>query len=204
MTTRYLDLVVTPAVAQAQRAGYGIAHAPGKESASDVLGPNESEFVAQRDSFYLASVSESGWPYVQHRGGPRGFLRVLDARRIAFADVRGNRQLLTTGNVSANPRVALFLMDYPGRARLKVLGVAKVQRAEEVPELAAQFGAGFRQPIERVVTVTVEAFDWNCPQHITQRWTAEEIEDFAAPLRARIEALSARLRAAGIDPEQLP
>lgn len=203
MTTRYLELLVTPAVARAQRATYGTAHATGGVAAADALGPDELEFVGQRDSFYLATVSESGWPYVQHRGGPRGFLHALDPRTLGFADVRGNRQLLTAGNVSADPRVSLFLMDYPARARLKILGRATCRDARDEPELAARLGAGLRQRVERIVTVTVEAFDWNCSQNITPRWTAEEVEAFAAPLRSRIDALTARLRAAGIAPEEV-
>src|SRR4051812_31849191 len=125
MTQHFLDLLVTPAVAAAEQHAYGGSIPIDPKSAPDVLGADEADFVAARDSFYLASTSESGWPYVQHRGGPRGFLRVLEGgRALAWAEVRGNRQLLSTGNVAHDPRVALFLMDYPNRTRLKILGRA--------------------------------------------------------------------------------
>ena len=165
------------------------------------LGADEAAFIAECDSFYLATVSETGWPYIQHRGGPEGFLRVLDAHTLAFADLKGNRQLLSTGNLAGgNDRAALFLMDYPQRTRLKIMGHARVLDARAEPELAAQVApdATLLARTERVLVVDVVSFDWNCPQYITPRFTAEEVETHvAAPLRARIAALEARLRAAG-------
>ena len=141
----------------------------------DALGPMERDFIARRDSFYLASVTADGWPYVQHRGGPKGFLRVLDERTLAFADFAGNKQYITAGNLETNDRVALFLMDYPQQARLKIIGHAKwVEGDEEL--LAKARVEGYNAKVERVMVVEVVGFDWNCSQHITPRWTAEEIE----------------------------
>ena len=127
------------------------------------LGPDEIAFIRERDSFYMASVSETGWPYIQHRGGPKGFVRVIDVRTIAFADLRGNRQYISLSNVKHDDRVALIFMDYPNRARLKVLARAKI-----VPAVA---------PAERTFVLAIEAIDWNCPRHITPRYTLEEIEE---------------------------
>ena len=142
---------------------------------SDALGPMEREFIARRDSFYMASVTEDGWPYVQHRGGPKGFLRVLDGKTLAFADFSGNKQYITAGNLATNDRVALFLMDYPGQARLKVIGHARV--VERDAELEAKVRvAGYPAKVDWVMVVKVVGFDWNCSQHITPRWTKEEIE----------------------------
>jgi hypothetical protein len=141
----------------------------------DELGPVEREFIAERDSFYLASITENGWPYVQHRGGPKGFLRVLDGRTLAFADFAGNKQFLTTGNLATNDRVALFLMDYPQQARLKMIGHARVVEGDAALEAKVRV-EGYKAKVERVVVVDVVGFDWNCSQHITPRWTEEEIE----------------------------
>ena len=190
MPRRFLDLVVTPAVARAQQRTYGASHAPGAGTEPEPIGPDEAEFIAARDSFYLASVSETGWPYVQHRGGPAGFLRVIDAKTLAFADVRGNRQLVTAGNVAGDGRVALLLMDYPNRQRLKILGRATFVDAASDPALLATLApAATRGRVERLVRIAVEAWDWNCPQHITPRYTLDEVEALAAPLRERIAEL---------------
>jgi hypothetical protein len=197
MATKYLDLMMTDSVRRAQKQYYGrtgnIAGAPER----DPLGPAEAEFIAERDSFYLASISETGWPYVQHRGGPRGFLRVVNETTLAFADYRGNRQLLTTGNVSVNDRVALFLMDYPNRARLKILGHARVEDARAHPELVAQLADSTMQPaVERLVFIEIVSFDWNCPKYITPRYSIEKVEELAGSLKARIAKLEAELQAA--------
>jgi uncharacterized protein len=141
----------------------------------DALGPMERDFIAARDSFYMASVTVDGWPYVQHRGGPKGFLRVLDDRTLAFADFAGNKQYITAGNLATNDRVALFLMDYPHQARLKVIGRAKWVEGDK--ELEAKVRVeGYKAKVERVMVLDVVGFDWNCSQHITPRWTAEEID----------------------------
>jgi predicted pyridoxine 5'-phosphate oxidase superfamily flavin-nucleotide-binding protein len=165
---------------------------------SDRFTDYETAFIAQRDSFYLATVSQTGWPYVQHRGGPPGFLRVLDDETLGFADFRGNRQYLTLGNLADEERVALFLMDYAGRRRLKILARMKPHDLNAEPELAARLATpGYRGFAERGFVLKLQAFDWNCPQHITQRFTAAEIAAAIAPLRARLqelEAENARLR----------
>ncbi|MDP9051352.1 MAG: pyridoxamine 5'-phosphate oxidase family protein [Acidobacteriota bacterium] len=147
----------------------------GKGESRDALGPMEQDFIARRDSFYLASVTVDGWPYVQHRGGPKGFLRVLDDQTLAFADFAGNKQYITAGNLETNDRVMLFLMDYPNQARLKMIGHAKWVEGDA--ELLAKVRVeGYKAKVERVMVVDVVGFDWNCSQHITERWTAEEIE----------------------------
>lgn len=149
---------------------------------NDVLSEREADFIAQRDSFYMATVNEDGWPYVQHRGGPPGFLRVLGPDRLAYADFRGNTQLVSVGNVSSNDRVSLILMDYPRRRRLKILGHTRIENAYAVPEedLAAVALTGYAAQVERVVYVDIAAFDWNCPQHIAQRYTASEWAEIEA------------------------
>ena len=139
------------------------------------LGWSESEFIAARDSFYLSTVTPDGWPYTQHRGGPEGFLHVLDGHTLAFADYSGNKQYITAGNLSVNDRFALFLMDYPNRTRLKIIGHAEILEPGSAPDLEARV-----RPIaphartERIFLLRVTGFDWNCSQHITPRFTAEE------------------------------
>ncbi|MDZ4855447.1 MAG: pyridoxamine 5'-phosphate oxidase family protein [Nitrospirota bacterium] len=195
MATKYLDLTFTDAVCRAQKQYYGRAGNIVGASERDPLSQAEAEFIAARDSFYLGSISESGWPYIQHRGGPQGFLRVVNENTLAFADYKGNRQLLTTGNVSVNDRVALFLMDYKNRARLKILGHARVEDAHEHPELTEQFtDPKMRSSVERLVVIDVVSFDWNCPKHITPRYSAEEVEEHVEPLKQRIAELEAQLR----------
>ena len=144
----------------------------------------------------MGSISESGWPYVQHRGGPAGFLRLINETTLVFANYKGNRQLLSTGNVSANDRVALFLMDYKNRERLKILGHARIEDASAHPELAEQVtDLNMRSSVERLVFIDVVAFDWNCPKYITPRYSAEEVEEVVGPLRRRIAELEAELHA---------
>jgi predicted pyridoxine 5'-phosphate oxidase superfamily flavin-nucleotide-binding protein len=163
------------------------------------LGPDERAFIGQRDSFYLASIGATGWPYVQHRGGPLGFLVVIDDRTLAFADFAGNKQFISAGNVATDNRVAMILMDYPAQARLKLLGRAEVFEAERAtPWLARVQRPEHKATIQRVFVITVEAFDWNCPQHITPRFTEHEIADAVAPMQRHLqelEAENARLRA---------
>jgi predicted pyridoxine 5'-phosphate oxidase superfamily flavin-nucleotide-binding protein len=155
------------------------------------LGPREAEYLAAADSFFLASVSETGWPYVQHRGGPRGFLRVLGPTQLAFADFRGNRQFVSAGNVSGDDRVSLIVMDYANRQRLKLLGRLRfVNVADADPHLESAVELpDYRARVERVAVIDVEAFDWNCPQHITQRFTLAEVEAASAALRTRVAQL---------------
>jgi predicted pyridoxine 5'-phosphate oxidase superfamily flavin-nucleotide-binding protein len=197
MSTKYLELAMTEAVRRAQTQYYGRAVKITGAPERDLLGQAEAEFIADRDSFYLGSMSEGGWPYIQHRGGPQGFLRVVNETTLAFADYKGNRQLLTTGNVSVNDRVSLFLMDYPNRARLKILGHACVEDARAHPELVAQLADPKMQPtVERLVFIDVVSFDLNCPKYITPRYSLEEVEGLARPLRTRIAELESELRAA--------
>ena len=210
MRHRFFDIAFTPTVqaeqarlgsraayaAAAAEAGEGAGEGMGEE-AGDALSEREAAFVAARDSLYLATVSETGWPYVQHRGGPPGFVRPLDGRTLAWAEFAGNRQYVSMGNAAANDRVSLLFMDYPNRRRLKVLGRLRTVAPGERPDLAERLAVpGARARIERLVLVDVDAFDWNCPQHITPRFTAAEIEPLTAPLRARIAALEARIAAA--------
>ena len=156
-------------------------------AANDTLGEHERGFIEARDGFYLATVSESGWPYVQFRGGPAGFVRVLDGKTLGYADFRGNRQYISTGNLARDDRAALFFMDYAARARLKLLGHAKLLDAREVPELTARLAVpGYPAKIERVVLITVEAFDWNCHQHITPRYTEAEFRSAGSDRRGNM------------------
>ena len=157
-----------------------------------ILGDRESTFIEARDGFYQATVNEDGWPYVQFRGGPSGFLKVLDDRTIGYADFRGNVQYISVGNLAANDRVSLILMDYPNRRRLKIWARARIVHHDEDPELLERLEVPtYRARVERAVVLTVEAFDWNCPQHITPRFTEAEVEEVLEPFRDRIAELEA-------------
>jgi predicted pyridoxine 5'-phosphate oxidase superfamily flavin-nucleotide-binding protein len=197
MGNRFAEIAFTPAVQDQQemhgsRAAY--ARQLGGEPWNDTLSSRESEFIQQRDGFYLASVSETGWPYVQFRGGPAGFLRVLDEQTIGWADFRGNRQYVSVGNVGGDDRVALILMDYANRRRLKILGHAELREVGTDDGLAAQLAVpGYQAVVERAAIVHVAGFDWNCPQHITPRFTLDEIENAITPLRQRVAELEAKL-----------
>lgn len=197
MRHRYLEIASTPSV-RAARERYGSA--PRSVRAGEILqdevvrnhrlGAAEQEFIATRDGFYLASVSESGWPYVQFRGGPAGFLRVIDVGTLGYADFRGNRQYITTGNVQANDRVSLFLMDYAHQQRLKIFGRMRVVDAADDPVLEERLAVPrYAGRVERLVLITVEAFDWNCPQHITPRFTETELEVVLGPVRDEMALL---------------
>lgn len=200
MSRSYLGHAVTPSVAAAQRRYYGNVVFPAGMAESDPLGEEEQTFIRARDSFYLATVSESGWPYVQHRGGPAGFLRVLGPRQLGFADVRGNRQLLSTGNLAINDRVALFLMDYAQRSRLKIMGRARVVSATEQPALAESLRVAGQPAVERCFLIDVVSHDWNCPKFITPRYTATDLEEVVTPLRRRISELEHALEQASRQP----
>jgi uncharacterized protein len=194
MAYGFLDIASTPSVKAAQEAngsrGY-FAEFKGKRQFNK-FGTAEAAFVHERDSFYIATVSETGWPYVQHRGGPPGFLRVLDDKTLAFADFRGNRQYITLGNASANDRVSLFLMDYPGRRRLKIYARIEAKELAANPALTEQVvPAGYHGKPERVFLLHLEAFDWNCSQHITPRFTEGDIDMALGPVRARIAQVEA-------------
>lgn len=190
----FLDLASSPSVRAAQaEMGVDQLWAPGAvDRVSEAFTPNEVAFIAERDSFYMASVSETGWPYVQHRGGPPGFLKVLDETTLAFADYAGNRQYISTGNLDANDRLALILVDYPRRARLKILAHAERLALDAEPDLLARISVpGYRARPERIFRLRLAAFDWNCPQHIVPRFTEAEIARAVAPLRDRLAALEA-------------
>jgi uncharacterized protein len=199
MSQHYLHRHLTPAVGEAQRLAYGQSHGVPPAPEPDCLGAREIAFITARDSFYLASLTEAGAPYIQHRGGPPGFLRVLDAHTLGFADYGGNRQLLTAGHLRRDPRVALFLMDYPARRRLKIDGEAEVVTLEADPHLLELLGAHEPEAsaageVERLFRIKVDAFDWNCPQFITPRYTAAELEERERPLRRRIADLENELQ----------
>lgn len=154
------------------------------------LGPAEAAFLAARDSFYWATIGATGWPYVQHRGGPRGFLRVVDDQTLALADYRGNKQYVSAGNLLTDNRVAIILVDYPAQARLKILGRVDILEGEAAePWLEHVRVPSYKAAIERVFVIHVEAFDWNCPQHITPRFTTDEIQEVVRLLEARLQAL---------------
>lgn len=196
MHDAYLRILQTPSVESAQRAAYGrTARRPGPGSADQpvVLGPDERAFIGERDSFYLATVSSSGWPYVQHRGGPKGFLKVIAPNLLAFGDLEGNRQLLSVGNIAEEERVSLFLMDYVARERLKIIGRARLVAPEAAPEIAAAVAAGGGPRPTRLFLIEVAGCNWNCPKYITQRFTKDEVETVVRPLRERIEELEAAL-----------
>ena len=193
MPRRYTALTFTDSVKRAQE-HYGTrrqgAELEAMDWPDDRLSDREVAFVSQRDGFYVASVSESGWPYLQFRGGPSGFVKVLDERTLAFADFRGNLQYITIGNVKHDDRVALFFMDYANRRRLKVMARAEVFDAHERPDLIGQLeDPNYKARVERAVLYHVEAFDWNCPQHISPRWTADELAPMINEMQDRIQEL---------------
>ena len=197
MPHRYAEIAFTPTVKKAQeelgsRNAYArMEGAP--ETRNHRLGEAEAQFISARDSFYMATVSETGWPYIQHRGGPIGFVRVLDDATIGFADFRGNRQYISLGNLMSDDRVSLFFMDYPNKTRLKLFGRAKIIGPDDEATLSRLETPGYRARVERGFLVKVEGFDWNCPQHITERYTLDELRAITAPLTARIAKLEAEL-----------
>lgn len=202
MPRRFAELTFTDSVKAAQ-ARYGTRAHGERYAASGAanveLGKREADFIAARDSFYMATVSESGWPYLQHRGGRPGFLKVLDPRTLAFADFRGNLQYQSTGNLAHDDRVCLILVDYPNRRRLKVLGRAQVDDLAAAPapiidRLSIGEAGG---EVERVLRITVEAYDWNCRQHIAPRYNEHEVAALLAPWRQQVARLRARLRELG-------
>ncbi len=161
----------------------------------DGLTENEVDFIAQRDSFYMASIGEKGFPYIQHRGGPKGFLKVLDAKRLGFIDFKGNMQYITVGNMATNNNVALILVDYPARARLKIFAKASIIELKDDPSLLELLNlTAYKFRPERMMLLDIEAYDWNCPQHITPRYTVEDIETAFAPQREYIAKLEAEIK----------
>lgn len=201
MSYGFLDIAVTPSVRAVQEEmGSDRLFSDFKGHREfDEFTRNEAAFIEDRDSFYIASVSETGWPYVQHRGGPKGFLRVIDKKTIAFADYRGNRQYISTGNFASNDRACLFLIDYPRRARLKIYAHVEKIGIDADPQLTKLLTEpSYKAKFERIFRFRLQNFDWNCQQHITPRFTEPEIAQAIHPLRehlARLEAENAALRA---------
>ncbi|WP_298839022.1 pyridoxamine 5'-phosphate oxidase family protein [uncultured Roseobacter sp.] len=193
----YGKLMFTPAVQAEQRArgSREMCERIAERAAPGALGPDESAFIASRTSVYIASVSENGWPYVQHRGGPHGFLKVLNENTVGFADYRGNAQYITSGNLRSDARVSLFAMDYPRKARLKLQGHASMIPADADPALAEKLATEGGGRVERIVLIRVKAFDWNCPQYITPRFDTSEIAALVAPELERLETRNAELEA---------
>ncbi|MFD4325575.1 pyridoxamine 5'-phosphate oxidase family protein [Nocardioides sp. NPDC058538] len=200
MTGHYGQVAFTPLVTEHQAIhGSAAAYAPMAEAgdAPDRIGRGEAAFITSRDSFFLATVNETGWPYVQHRGGPPGFLKVVDETTLGFADFRGNRQYITRGNLDHDERVSLFLIDYQLQARMKIFGRARVVELEDDPELVGSLApAGSAARVERGILIDVEAFDWNCKQHIPQLVPLETARHTVAELAERISELEAELAAA--------
>ena len=179
--------------AAGSRASYARMEA-GASGEPDAITEKEAAFIAARESFYLASVTSEGWPYMQHRGGPAGFLKVLPGNRLGFADYRGNRQHVSTTNLIAEPRVSLFLMDYPNRRRLKIIGRARIVSADEDPALVdSLMPDDYNAVAERAYVVDIVGFDWNCAQHITPRFTEAEIATAIRPLNAELGQLRAEV-----------
>lgn len=197
MAHKYAQLAFTEtvrAMQQEQNSRAGYASMDQGEDYNFLLSAVEAEFIAQRDSLYMASVSETDWPYVQHRGGPKGFLKVLDASTIGFADYKGNRQYVSAGNFRNNDRVSLIFVDYPNKRRLKLMGRISQVAEDDWQTLASLEDDDYRAKVERGFIIKVEAFDWNCPQHITPRYSESEIESFITPLTTELAELKARLK----------
>jgi len=196
MAKSFGSLVFTPAV-KALQERYGsrkqYEHLQQQSGVAPArLGPDEKEYLAERDTFYIASIGATGWPYVQHRGGPKGFLKVIDDRTIAFADFRGNKQYISTGNLTTNDRVALILMDYPRQLRLKILGHVEIFEGEKAKEwLTKVRDPEYKATPERVYVIRIEAFDWNCQQHIIPRFTEEQIREVLEPVERQMQDLQA-------------
>ncbi|AOY79850.1 MULTISPECIES: pyridoxamine 5'-phosphate oxidase family protein [Moorena] len=195
MARQFTNIAFTPGVKNAQTR-YGsreIYDQFAKRGIStDTLTAKETEFIAARDSFYMGTVNSNGWPYIQFRGGPKGFLKVLDDKTLGFVDFQGNLQYISVGNLSESDRVFLFLMDYAHRRRLKIWGRAQV--IDNDPQLLNQLAdPNYQAELGRVFIIKVEAFDWNCPQHIPIRYSEEEFAQMKASLEARIQELEKQL-----------
>lgn len=209
MALAFAKIAFTPKVQAAQarmgsRDAYRTAELGDAEAVE--LGPYEVEFIGARDSFYQGTVGENGWPYVQHRGGPAGFLKVLGPQTIGYADFAGNRQYISVGNLDGDDRVSVFLMDYPGQRRLKIWGRAQLIDETTEPDLVARLESpDYRARVERGVVITVEAFDWNCPKYITPRFTEQEVRSLfggwqqETELGAATEATDARIGSGTLD-----
>ena len=196
MARAFAEIAFTPNVL-ARQEEFGSAAGYAKflsddASGGDRLGESEVAFISARDGFYQATVSETGWPYVQFRGGPAGFIKVLDDTTLGYADFRGNRQYVSVGNLSGDDRISLILMDYANQRRLKIWGRARLVSVADDEELVAKLHLdGYRAKPERAVLIDLEAFDWNCPQHIPRRYTGGELEAFLGPVREEMDFIKA-------------
>ena len=197
MSHKFFDLTFTPSVKRTQEHfGTRRNYERFESGESDYHGLTEAEtdYIATRDGFYLATVGENGQPYVQFRGGPAGFLKVLDSTTLGYADFGGNLQYISTGNLAANDRAALILMDYANQRRLKILARVTITDAKDAPEMIAKLKMPeYKAKLERAVILHVEAFDWNCPRHITPRYTVEEMREIDRPLYEHIEKLETEI-----------
>lgn len=197
MAKNFASLAFTNSVKAMQeklgsRAGYARME---KNNYVDGLTENEMDFIAQQDSFYMASFGENNFPYIQHRGGPKGFVKVLSAKRIGFIDFRGNMQYISVGNIAGNNNVALIMVDYPSKSRLKILAKAEIVELKDDPALYDLLNlSGYKFKPERMMILNIEAYDWNCPQHITPRYTVEDIEEAFARQRDHIAKLEAEIK----------
>ncbi len=190
----YYGIAFTEAVEKEQAARGSLGAYDSRRAPFNTLGENERAFIAARDSFYMATVGENGWPYLQHRGGPRGFIKVIGERTLAIADFRGNRQYISLGHLAGDKRTSLFMMDYANRARLKFYARASAISLEDDPELVEKvMTPSYRGLPERLLKFEIAGYDWNCPQHITQRYTLADVEQVTANYRTRIAELEAEI-----------
>jgi len=197
MAKNYPELAFTSPVKELQeKLGSRTSYARmERDTYVDGLTENEIEFIARQDSFYMASFGENEFPYIQHRGGPKGFLKVLDSKRIGCMDFRGNMQYISVGNIATNNNVSLIMVDYPARARLKIYAKATIVELKDDPELYQLLDLyEYKFRPERMILFDIEAYDWNCPQHITPRYTLEDIEKAFAAQRDQIAKLEEEIK----------
>ncbi len=197
MAKNFGEIAFTAAVKQMQEKGgsRGSYARMGRDVYVDGLTENEISFIAQRDSFYIASIGENNYPYIQHRGGPKGFLKVLDTKRLGFIDFKGNMQYITAGNTATNANVALIMVDYPASSRLKIYARAEIIELKDDPSLYDSLNLkGYKFRPERMMVLNIEAYNWNCPQHITPRYTVEDIGEAFASQREHITSLEAEIK----------
>jgi len=197
MAMNYASLAFTDAIREMQeKLGSRKSYARLEQrSYVDGLTENEIVFISGRDSFYMATIGENGYPYIQHRGGPQGFVKVLDAKRLGIIDYKGNAQYITVGNIANNNNVALIMVDYPTRTRLKLYAKARIVELEDDPTLYTQLDLeGYQFRPERMMVFDIDAYDWNCPQHITPRYSIEEINKAFASQSEYILQLEAEIK----------
>jgi uncharacterized protein len=198
MANNYASLAFTPEI-KALQEKHGSRFAYDRQEKQRVvsgLSQNEVTFISHRDSFYLASIGENGFPYIQHRGGPKGFVKVLDKNTLGFIDFSGNKQYISVGNFATNKNVSIIMVDYPSRSRLKLYATVEIVELKNNPDLFEKLTLDdYPHRPERMMIFALEAYDWNCPQHITPRYTAEEIEEAFQPQREYIQKLEEELKA---------